>query len=209
MIVLSFPRERNMKHTQHDEHLRCGTRHGTCHSWPQHMAHGTAHVTARHASDGVSRGFCGGCVPVRLPRRLWPGLDPALVHAAPCRAVPARRSARGCSPRCAIPSLRAARCAFERVRRMPHDVWSAAAALSWSRASGSLSTTTSRTRSAPSPTRCSRRRSSCRTTRQERSPVCVRRLRARACACRSVRVHVRGSFLCVSAFIRVHVGAAL
>ncbi len=31
MIVLSFPRERNMKHTQHDEHLRCGTCHGTRH----------------------------------------------------------------------------------------------------------------------------------------------------------------------------------
>ena len=201
MIVLSFPRERNMKHTQHDAHLRCGTRHMS-----RHMSrHGT-----RHARDGVSHGFNGGLLPSAFPDGCAPAY-PALVHAVRCRAVPARRSARGCSPRCAIHALRAARCAFKRVRRMPHAAWSAAAALSCLRASGSSSTTTSRTRSAPLPTRRSPRRSSCRTTRPERPPphVCARRLRARAGACRSVRVRVRGSLLCVGAFIRVHVGAAL
>ena len=154
---------------------RHGTRHGTC--------HGTACKRRR------AGGFYGGVLPSAFPAGCAPAY-PALVHAAPCRAVPARRSARGCSPRCAIHALRVARCAFERIRRMPHAVWAAAAALSWSRASGSSSTTTSRTRSAPSPTRRSRPRSSCRTTPQERSPrvcsplACAHwRVPERACAC--------------------------
>jgi hypothetical protein len=89
MIVLSFPRERNMKHTQHDEHLRYRSRpmsrHGTWHG----TAHGTAHVTARHARDGLSRGFCGGVLPSAVPA----GCAPGLPGSSPCGAVPCRARA--------------------------------------------------------------------------------------------------------------------